>query len=394
MIARRFANWIYQGVFYLAAGLIYAAILLRSYLLYQGTPEMRQVLALLLSFLLFSGIGLLLSKRVGNWFHVYLALQTIVVCLLIFNPDFKEYDYFSLLYAILGMQAMQNLSFLGGASWILLFSLLIGYPFIRFEGPLEGSIRVLLFGSVMVFISAYALASRRTQEARTRNQSLLQQLQEANLQLQVYSDTLEQLGVAHERQRLARELHDSVTQTIFSMTLTTQSAMLLLERDPNRLAAQLERLNQLAQSALTEMHTLISELRPDQSVGNGLVAALRQHLSNRHIPEGLSVSMEAEGEQALSPTEEQGLFRIAQEALNNVIKHAHASHVYLRVHLTEPFWLEIQDDGKGFDIQQAHGGGCLGLAGMRERAAEIRWDLQILSSNDEGTKIRVEKIET
>ena len=394
MTAKRYSKWIYQGVFYLAAGLIYTAILLRSYLLYQGTPALGQILALLLIFLLFSGLELLLSKRVGGWFHVYLALQTILVCLLIYGPDFKEYDYFSLLFAILGMQAMQRLNYRGGISWILIFILLIGYAFIRFEGVLEGPIRVLLFGSVIVFLSAYALASRRAQEARTRNQSLMQQLQEANLQLQAYSDTLEHLGVAHERQRLARELHDSVTQTIFSMTLTTQSALLLLDRDQSRVGAQLERLNQLAQSALVEMHTLISELRPEQPAGDGLVAALRQHLTNRHIPEGLSVSMDAEGEQALSPAEEQGLFRIAQEALNNVIKHAHASHVHLRVHLVKPYWIEITDDGQGFDIQQAHGGERLGLAGMRERAAEIGWDLQIQSSPGEGTHIRVEKMET
>jgi signal transduction histidine kinase len=247
---------------------------------------------------------------------------------------------------------------------------------------------------VIVFLSAYALASRRAQEARIRNQSLVEQLQQANLQLETYSDTLEKLGIANERQRLARELHDSVTQTIFSMTLTTQSALLLLERDPSRLVAQLERLNQLSKSALEEMRTLISELRPDQAVGTGLVTALRQHLASRQLPEGLALSIEAEGELTLSPAEEQGLFRITQEALNNVIKHAHASHVKLRMHLAEPYWIEIQDDGLGFDYQQAQGGGRMGLTSMRERATEIGWDTQIQSSPGEGTHIRVEKKDT
>jgi signal transduction histidine kinase len=394
MIAKPSTNWIYQGVFYVAAGLIYAAIALRSYLLYQGTPELKQVLALLLFYLVFAGIELILRRRVGRWFYIYLVFQTIVVCLLIYGPNFKEYDYFSLLFAILGMQAMQNVSYRGGIFWILLFILLIGYSFVRFEGPLEGSIRVLLFGSVIIFLSAYALASRRAQEARLLNQSLVEQLQQANLQLEVYSDTLEKLGIANERQRMARELHDSVTQTIFSMTLTTQSALLLLERDPSRLAAQLERLNQLSRSALEEMHTLISELRPNQAVGEGLVTTLRQHLASRQLPEGLALSIETEGEFELSPAEEQGLFRITQEALNNVIKHAYASHVKLRLHLAEPYWIEIQDDGQGFDYRQAQGGGRMGLTSMRERAAEIGWDTQIQSSPGEGTRIRVEKKDT
>ena len=391
MTANRYRNWIYQGVYYLAAGLIYTAVFMRSYLSYQDTPALGQVLALLLIFLLFSMLELLLSKRLSSWYHIYLALQTILVSLLIYSSDFEDYDYFSLLFAILGMQAMQNLSYRGGVSWILFFLVLIGYPFIRYEGAMEGAIRVLAFGSVIIFLSAYVLASRRAQEAHTHNQSLVRQLQEANIQLKAYSDTLEQLSFAHERLRLARELHDSVTQTIFSMTLTTKSALLLLGQDPSRLGAQLDRLNQLAQSVLVEMRTLISELRPERPVGNGLVTALRQHLSNRQLPEGLSVSMEVEGEQALSPEEELGLFRITQEALNNVIKHAHASQVNLRLHLEEPYWIEINDDGQGFDSQRVHGGGHMGLASMRERAIEIGWETQIDSSPGQGTSIRVEK---
>jgi signal transduction histidine kinase len=394
MTVKRYTDWIYQGVYYLAAGLIYIAILMRSYLLYQSNPVLGQILALLFTFLLFSMLELFLSHRVGSWFHIYLAIQTILVFLLFYVTNFKEYDYFSLLFSILGMQAMQRLSNRDGITWILLFILLIGYPFIRYQGALGGSIRVVAFGSVIVFLSAYALSSRRAQEARTRNQSLVEQLQEANVQLQRYSDTLEQLGTAHERQRLARELHDSVTQTIFSMTLTTQSTLLLMDRDPSRVGAQLERLNQLTQSAIMEMHTLISELRPNQPAGNGLVKAIRQHLSKTQLPEGLSISMEVEGEASLSTAEDLGLFRIAQEALNNVIKHARASHVDLRLHLAEPYWIEIKDDGWGFDIQQAHGGGHLGLASMHERAADIGWDMQIQSSPGEGTNIRVEKKRT
>jgi signal transduction histidine kinase len=394
MTGKRTSNWIYQGVYYLAAGLIFTAIMMRSYLHYQGNPALGQILTWLLIFLLFTILELLLSRRLGGWFHFYLAIQAILASLLIYNPNLKDYDYFSLLFAILGMQAMQNLTYRSGIAWIFLFILLISYPFIRSEGALEGSIRVLAFGSVIIFLSAYAFASRRAQEARIRNQSLVEQLQETNKQLQEYSDTLEKLGVAHERQRMARELHDSVTQTIFSMTLTTQAALLLLDRDIGQLKTQLERLNQLTQSALAEMHTLISELRTDKSARNDLVKILRQHLSSCKIPEGLSVSLDVEGEQRLSITEEQGLFRIAQEALNNVIKHAHASHVNLRLHLAEPYWIEIEDDGQGFDFQQAYGEGRLGFASMHERAVEISWNAQIKSSPGEGTHIRIEKLDT
>jgi signal transduction histidine kinase len=391
MTTRRSTNWIYQGVFYLAAGLIYAAVLLRSTLIYRNTPSLGQVLGLLLLFLGLFLSEMALTRHGSIWFHIYLVLQAILTSLLIYGPEFKEYDYYSLLFAILGMQAMRYLNSRASFSWFLVFFVLIGVAFFRFEGPVEGLTRLLLFGSVIVFLASYSLAARRAQEARSHNQFLMLQLQDANLQLEKYSDTLEKLGVARERQRLARELHDSVTQTIFSMTLTTQSALLLLERDPNRVGAQLERLSQLTQSALVEMHTLISELRPEQVAGVGLVTALRQHINDRHLPEGLAVTLEVDGEQALFPLEDQGLFRIAQEALNNVVKHASATRASLRLHMDEPYWIEIVDNGQGFDLQQPQGGGRVGLAGMRERAAEIGWNLIIQSGPGEGTHIRVEK---
>ena len=115
------------------------------------------------------------------------------------------------------------------------------------------------------------------------------ELQKTNRQLQSYSQHVQRLAAGRERQRLARELHDSVTQTIFSMTLTTQSALLLLERDRNQVAAQLDRLNLLARNALIEMQSLISRLAPEEA--GGFVPALRKHLAERRLLEALSVDL-------------------------------------------------------------------------------------------------------
>jgi signal transduction histidine kinase len=391
MVENQSSNRIYQSVYYLAIGLIYFAVFLRTILFYQGTPYLGRLLGLMLCFLLVFLAEYTLSRRVGKWFNFYLGVQSGLIFLLFFYTEYDEYDYMSLLFAILGMQAMQHLDRKSGTLWIVLFFILFSFPFIRFEGPLEGVIRVVLFGSVIIFLSAYSLATRHAQEARSQNQSLMQQLQTANLQLETHSDTLKQLGAAHERQRLRRELHDSVTQTIFSMTLTTQSALLLLDRDLSRVGTQLERLNQLAQSALAEMHTLISELRPERQAGENLEAQLRKHIDSRHIPEGLTISLHMEGEERLSSQEEQGLFRITQEALNNVIKHARASKASLHLHMVHPLWIEITDNGQGFSLEQAQGSGRLGLSGMQERADEISWELAIRSAPADGTRIRVEK---
>jgi signal transduction histidine kinase len=392
MVARSFANRIYQGVFYLAAGLIYAAVFMRTFLLYRDTAVLGQVLGLLLLYLALFLAEMALARQRIIWFHVYLTLQTILTTLLIYGPEFHEYDYFALLYSILGMQIMQRISVHTGAPWILVYLALLGYKFFRFEGPMEGLTRLLLFGSIIVFLASYSYATRRAQEASSHNQSLMLELQDANHELEQYADTQEKLGIVHERQRLARELHDSVTQSIFSMTLTTQSALLLLDKDPSQVGSQLERLNQLAQNAMAEMRTLISELRPEQTMAGGLESALRKHINSLHLPEGMTVTLDVDGEQEIPAPEAQGLFRIAQEALNNVIKHAAASKTSVRLHMEKPNWIEIDDNGLGFNPQQVLGGGHVGIAGMHERAEEIGWNLTIQSATGKGTHIRVDKM--
>ena len=202
---------------------------------------------------------------------------------------------------------------------------------------------------------------------------------------------MKDLSVARERNRLARELHDSVTQTIFSMTLTTQSARLLLKKDPPRVTVQLDRLDQLAHNAQNEMHQLINQLSPVKPGAKGLAAQLRDHIQQRFLPESLSVSLEVIGEKPLKKAEEQNLFRIVQEALNNTVKHTSSNKVFIRLHLEEPFWVEVEDEGQGFDPDKLANRSGVGLSSMRERAEGIGWKLKVQSSPGKGTIVRVEK---
>jgi signal transduction histidine kinase len=384
-----------QWVFLLTVAFLFGTVLLRSLLLYQDSPVLGQVLGLLTAWLVLFAGETAISRRWPRVFPIYLVLQTMLVSLCLWKPDFPEYDYLAILFAVLSMQVMQRLTLRSGAVWLGSFTLLMALSMVMRDGLFEGIALTLVYTAVNVFLGSYALATQRAQAARARTQALAQELEEANRQLQAYATRLEQLAVTRERHHLARELHDSVTQTIFSMTLATQSALLLLDRDPGQVGAQLGRLNDLAQSALSEMHVLISELRPEKVAAGGLAAALRWHLADRRLPESLAISLEVEGDQPLEPAEELGLFRIAQEALNNIVKHARASRAYIRLRLVEPFWMEIEDQGQGFDLQQARdsggAGGQVGLVSMDERAAEIGWHLQVITSPGAGTRIRVEK---
>ena len=222
-------------------------------------------------------------------------------------------------------------------------------------------------------------------------QARLEELQEAHSQLQEYAVQASELATAQERNRLARELHDSVTQTIFSMTLTTEAAHILLQRDPSQVGSHLDRLQQLAQGALNEMRSLIQQLRLSPVQDLGLVSALRAHLANLEDTDGLKVNFQVDGERDLSPEHEEGLFRIAQEALNNVSKHAQTDSAAVTLRITgDGASLLIKDQGVGFDYaSQSPAGEGFGLTSMRERVNILGGDLEIRSSQGEGTSILV-----
>ena len=375
-------------MYYLAAALFYIAVFLRTLLIYRDSPELNRALVLLVI-----GLGLfisepVISRRWSSYFPIYLLLQTSLVFVLLTLPD--PPDFFATLLIVLSMQAMLNLNPTVGAMWIGASAVIMLLLMAKNYGA-EATALTLIFTAANIFFGAYALVIRREQAAQDQKLELARELQTANRQLQDYSAQLEYLAVAQERNRFARELHDSVTQTVFSMTLTIQSVILLFERDPIQVKDQLERLSQLVRSALAEMHALISELKPEKGIIYGLVSALRHHLAEPRIKENLSVSLLVEGEHSLTIAEEQALLGIAQEALNNTLKHAQTDQAQIRLHQGEPYWMEIEDQGLGFDLQQARTSGRMGLTSMQERAGEIGWDLQVITSPGAGTCIRVEK---
>jgi PAS domain S-box-containing protein len=198
-----------------------------------------------------------------------------------------------------------------------------------------------------------------------------------------------ELASSQERAHLARELHDSVTQALFSMTLVTRSTELLLDRDPESARAKLGSLRDLQREALAEMRALIFELRPGNLENDGLVAALRTHTTALQGRIGLPIVVTSELTERLPLEVEEVAYRIAQEALHNIVKHAAAHQVQLTVvRRADGLLLRVGDDGKGFDAA-AVPEGHLGLAGMRARADKIGASLTVTSRTGEGTQIEV-----
>jgi PAS domain S-box-containing protein len=201
----------------------------------------------------------------------------------------------------------------------------------------------------------------------------------------------ELIAVVKERERLARELHDSVTQSLYSVTLLSEAGRQLIEAgDLARIEGYLERLGEISQQALKEMRLLVYELRPLVLRREGLVGALQQRLDAVEKRAGVDARLLVEGEGELPASVEEALYRIAQEALNNALKHAGASNVTVRVCSRDDcVELEVIDDGVGFYLGTTGDNGGLGLTSMRERAEKIDGILDIASAPGEGTRVRV-----
>jgi signal transduction histidine kinase len=192
-----------------------------------------------------------------------------------------------------------------------------------------------------------------------------------------------------ERQRLARELHDSVSQALFGIGLGARTARTLLDENPADAAAPLDYVLSLAEAGLTEMRALIFELRPEALEQEGLVAALEKQAANLRARHGITVEADLGDPGKSSLAVEEAIYRIAQEALNNTAKHARATTVRLRLaREAGRLVAEIADDGSGFDPAASYSG-HLGLRTMRERGERLGGSLSIESVPGTGTRLRV-----
>jgi signal transduction histidine kinase len=202
-------------------------------------------------------------------------------------------------------------------------------------------------------------------------------------------DRSRELAVMEERNRLARELHDSVTQSLYSLWLLAEGWRRLAtagRKPPGE--EQLSQVSGIAQQALKEMRLLVYELRPAALEQEGLLAALHRRMDAVEKRAGVDARLVADDLVDLPGPVEEALYWIAQEALNNALKHANATSVSLRLS-SQPgeVLLEVSDDGSGFDPQAASQSGGLGLASMRERAARMGGTLDVQSAPGRGTTI-------
>jgi len=203
----------------------------------------------------------------------------------------------------------------------------------------------------------------------------------------LYEDSRE-LSAMEERARLARELHDAVSQKLFSIRAHARAAAVLAERDPARAVAGMSAVSELAGEAQAELRAVIEGLAPPAL--DGLVASLRRYADLAGRAHGACVSVTGRAVPPLDPATEVALYRVAQEALHNALRHSGGKRVTISVSGTaRRVVLEVTDDGPGFDPVAAEGKG-LGLASMRQRAATAGGTVRVVSAPGQGTTVRLE----
>ena len=207
----------------------------------------------------------------------------------------------------------------------------------------------------------------------------------------LYGESRE-LSVLDERNRLARELHDALTQTLFSLRLTVEAAASVLPADPERAAAELARARTLLDATFAELRELVFELRPPALERDGLASTVAKHLDVVGRAHGLRISATATGDERLDPAVEREVFRVLQEAVANAVRHARATGIEVELDFAgDGVTATVRDDGVGFDpaarsIRSRH----LGLTSMRERTAALGGALTVESAAGRGTTVRVE----
>lgn len=308
---------------------------------------------------------------------VYLVVQAFITAALIALSG--GLDTYNFLFFVLGMQAMLVLPTRAAGVLIGAFYLTSSLLVLWARGA-AGTVSLVFNAAVFFFTGAFGYILRQAETARREKERLLDELRASQRQIH-------ELAVFEERNRLARDLHDSAKQRAFALSAQLDAVRSLLRRDPAAAEVHLQRAEQVADHLRQELANLILQLRPPEMEQGGLPAALRRYAAEWSQQCNIAVDVQVNGDRALPAEVEHALFRIAQEALANVARHSQAASAQVVLsYAPERVALSITDMGCGFDSARAKLG--LGTRSMQERAARLpNGQLSLDSSPGRGTRV-------
>lgn len=257
------------------------------------------------------------------------------------------------------------------------------------RGGVERSVLPIIAVLFIRTISMVAVGYMVT-ELMTTQREQRKALTQANLKLGQYAITLEQLGISRERNRLARELHDTLAHTLSGIAVQLEAMKTILEPDQGEAQTMLDQTLLATRNGLTDTRRALKDLRATQLDDLGLSLALQTMA--RKVADRAGLQLECEIPDALdgiSPAAEQAIYRITQEALENVVRHADARKVFIQLGwFNKQLVMVISDDGRGFDPVVLNDSDRLGMKGMQERAAMVGGELKVVSQPHQGTTVR------
>ncbi len=378
-----------QAVEFWILQIIFIAVVIRMTAYAIGGRERFFVAPVLLAGFLLLGLVQHLAGIKSPWLiNVYLAAQSAIVFSLLLTPP--RHDFYAMLYLGLGLVVTKFLPPRAFIPWLCGMCVLMSAGLFIAFGLGEGVTYAPSYVAGVLFIGLYGRANRKAEEAMCRSEELRSRLEEANRRLQAFAVRAEEEATAQERARLARELHDAVTQTVFSMNLTAEAARTAMKKRPALVPGLLKRLQEMAKDALSEMRSMVQQLRPREVADSGLVASLERHLALRLRRDGLKTAFHVHGTEKGPVPALEALYRTAQEALNNVVRHSGVNEASVDLTFGEgKATLLVRDKGRGFDPAAPRPGECFGLSTMRERAEARGGGLRISSATGTGTEIEI-----
>jgi signal transduction histidine kinase len=306
------------------------------------------------------------QKRRLGW--LFLLLLTILASSLYFFGI--EPGFYLIIFFIISANAMIYFREWGGLAWVTTLAVISMLSFVGRYGFQSGLVNVLVYSGGYLFFGAFGRALARAQEAREQSERLYIELQAAHEQLQDYVFRVEELAVAQERNRLAREVHDSLGHRMTVSAVQLEGAQRLIAKDPEKAAEMVGTVRKQVKQALAELRQTVATLREPVETGMAIEHSLQRLVNSFEDATGLTVNVTVEEIPPLPDTHRGVLFRIAQEALTNVQRHAKADKVWLTLFRhDDSIRLLVSDNGIGFPNKAEEI--SFGLRGIRERAVQL-----------------------
>lgn len=340
---------------------------------------------------LMAGFALMFSRQpsIGDprsQSYLYLGTQLLI---LVFALSYSS--VFIFLFYVLSVQALMLLPMRIGMRWVLLFTAITGVvTFYNDFQPYEDLVTTLINGAGFLFFGAFGSALVRAQQARDESQRILNELTDAHVRLQRYAEQAETLAVAEERNRMSREMHDTLGHRLTVAIVQLEGADRLLERDTPRARQMVQTVREQLVEGLADLRATLAALRDSRLTATSLSRSLQTLGDDFTQATGctvhLSISPNLPG---LNEAQRMTLFRAAQEGLTNAQRHANATAIWLKLSRVEDaIRLLVEDDGVGLPTGELVFG--IGLRGMQERAQQLGGALAVAGSERGGVRLQVQ----